>query len=85
MTLTPESVQKQSLQWQEELKVQRDRLNQAQAVAADANQKIAMIQGGLQFANSLAPVESEPESEAESEAEVEGAVTIGEEVEQPSS
>tara|TARA_R100000781_G_scaffold43661_1_gene29806 strand:- start:677 stop:910 length:234 start_codon:yes stop_codon:yes gene_type:complete len=77
MTLTPESVQKQSLQWQEELKVQRDRLNQAQAVAADANQKIAMIEGGLQFASSLAPVETE--------AEVEGAVTIEEEVEQPSS
>ena len=61
MTLSPESVQKQSLQWQEELKVQRDRLNQAQAVASDASQKIAMIEGGLQFANSLAPVESEAE------------------------
>ena len=77
MTLTPESVQKQSLQWQEELKVQRDRLNQAQAVASDASQKIAMIEGGLQFANSLAPVEPE--------AEVEGAVTIEEEVERPRS
>ena len=50
MTLSPESVQKQSLQWQEELKVQRDRLGQAQAVVADASQKIAMIEGGLQFA-----------------------------------
>ena len=78
MTLTPESVQKQSLQWQEELKVQRDRLNQAQAVAADASQKIAKFEGGLQAFNSLiAPVEPE--------AEVEGAVTIEEEVEQPSS
>ena len=53
MTLSPESVQKQSLQWQEELKVQRDRLGQAQSVVADASQKIAMIEGGLQFANSL--------------------------------
>ena len=75
MTLTPESVQKQSLQWQEELKVQRDRLNQAQAVAADASQKIAMIEGGLQFANSLAPVETEAEVETQ----------VEEEVEQPSS
>ena len=76
MTLTPESVQKQSLQWQEELKVQRDRLNQAQAVAADASQKIAMIEGGLQAFNSLiAPVE--PEAEV--------ATQVEEEVEQPSS
>ena len=52
MTLSPEAVQKQSLQWQEELKVQRDRLGQAQSVVADASQKIAMIEGGLQFANS---------------------------------
>jgi len=71
MTLTPESVQKQSLQWQEELKVQRDRLNQAQAVAADASQKIAMIEGGLQFANSLAPVEPEAEVATQVEEEVE--------------
>ena len=78
MTLSTESVQKQSLQWQEELKVQRDRLGQAQSVVADASQKIAMIEGGLQAFNSLiAPVEPE--------AEVEGAVTIEEEVEQPSS
>jgi len=76
MTLTPESVQKQSLQWQEELKVQRDRLNQAQAVASDASQKIAMIEGGLQAFNSLiAPVESEAEV----------ATQVEEEVEQPSS
>ena len=65
MTLSPEAVQKQSLQWQEELKVQRDRLNQAQAVAADAIQKIAMIEGGLQFANSLTQPEPAPEVEAE--------------------
>ena len=63
MTLSPESVQKQSLQWQEELKVQRDRLGQAQSVVADASQKIAMIEGGLQFANSLTPTESAPEAE----------------------
>jgi len=75
MTLSPEAVQKQSLQWQEELKVQRDRLGQAQSVVADAIQKIAMIEGGLQFANSLAPVESEAEVATE----------VEEEVEQPSS
>lgn len=75
MALTPESVQKQFLQWQEELKVQRDRLGQAQSVVADASQKIAMIEGGLQFANSLAPVEPE----------VEVATQVEEEVEQPSS
>jgi len=76
MTLTPESVQKQSLQWQEELKVQRDRLGQAQSVVADASQKIAMIEGGLQaFDSLLAPVESEAEV----------ATQVEEEVEQPSS
>ena len=67
MTLSPESVQKQFLQWQEELKVQRDRLGQAQAVVADASQKIAMIEGGLQFANSLAPAEPTPEPEEPAE------------------
>ena len=67
MTLSPESVQKQSLQWQEELKVQRDRLGQAQAVVADASQKIAMIEGGLQFAGALAPAEPAPETEAPAE------------------
>ena len=65
MTLSPEAVQKQSLQWQEELKVQRDRLGQAQSVVADASQKIAMIEGGLQFANSLTQPEPAPEVEAE--------------------
>jgi len=76
MTLSPEAVQKQSLQWQEELKVQRDRLGQAQSVVADASQKIAMLEGGLQAFNSLiAPVE--PEAEVSTQVE--------EEVEQPSS
>ena len=74
MTLSSESLEKQSLKWQDELKVQRDRLSQAQSVVADASQKIAMIEGGLQFANSLAtPVEPE----------VEGTVTIEGEEEQP--
>jgi len=63
MALSPESVQKQSLQWQEELKAQRDRLVQAQSVVADATQKIAMIEGGLQFANSLTQTEPAPEAE----------------------
>ncbi len=68
MTLSPEAVQKQSLQWQEELKVQRDRLGQAQSVVADASQKIAMLEGGLQAFNSLiAPVEPAPETEAPEE------------------
>jgi len=67
MTLSAESVQKQSLQWQEELKAQRDRLGQAQSVVADATQKIAMIEGGLQFANSLTQAEPVPEVEPTSE------------------
>jgi len=67
MALSPESLEKQVLQWKEELKNQRDRQTQAQAVAADATQKIAMIEGGIQFANSLATPD---------EPEVEGAVTI---------
>ena len=67
MTLSPESVQKQSLQWQEELKVQRDRLGQAQAVVADASQKIAMIEGGLQAFNSLIAEEPAPEAEEPAE------------------
>jgi hypothetical protein len=53
MTLSCETVQKLSLQWEEELKTQRDRLGQAQAVVSDASQKIAMLEGGLQFGKTL--------------------------------
>tara|TARA_R100000742_G_C4200766_1_gene29947 strand:- start:221 stop:439 length:219 start_codon:yes stop_codon:yes gene_type:complete len=72
MNLSPESVKKKSLEWQEELKRQRDRLGQAQSVVSDATQKIAMLEGGLQFAESLL-------SQDIVEPETEGAVTIGEE------
>tara|TARA_E500000305_G_C4019445_1_gene237768 strand:- start:1270 stop:1455 length:186 start_codon:yes stop_codon:yes gene_type:complete len=51
--MVDEAVQKLSLQWEEELKTQKDRLVQAQSVVADASQKIAMIEGGLQFGKSL--------------------------------
>ena len=70
MTLSSDSVQEKATLWQEELKVQRDRLGQAQSVVADASQKIAMIEGGLQFANSLAPVEPEAEVATQVEEEV---------------
>ena len=53
MTLSSETVQKLSLQWQEELKTQKDRLGQAQSVVVDASQKIAMIEGGIKFATYL--------------------------------
>ena len=67
MTLSSDSVQEKATLWQEELKVQRDRLGQAQSVVADATQKIAMIEGGLQFANSLTQAEPAPETESDSE------------------
>ena len=63
MTLSSETVQKLSLQWEEELKAQRDRLGQAQAVVADASQKIAMIEGGLQFGKSLITNDENTEEE----------------------
>ena len=61
MTLSSDSVKTQAVRWQEELKTQRDRLGQAQAVVVDATRQIAMIEGGLQAFNSLIAEDPAPE------------------------
>tara|TARA_R100000781_G_scaffold42824_1_gene29387 strand:+ start:811 stop:1047 length:237 start_codon:yes stop_codon:yes gene_type:complete len=48
-----ENIQKLSLEWQEELNKEKQRKIQAQAVLNEANTKINMIEGGLQFAEML--------------------------------
>ena len=67
MTLSFDSIKTQVVRWQEELKTQRDRLGQAQAVVADATRQIAMIEGGLQAFNSLIAEPPTPEPEAPAE------------------
>ena len=67
MTLSSDSIKTQAVRWQEELKTQRDRLGQAQAVVVDATRQIAMIEGGLQAFNSLITEEAAPETEAPAE------------------
>ena len=41
--------EKQILEWKEELKVHKERLEQAQAVVQQETRFIAMVEGGIQF------------------------------------
>lgn len=45
--------EKQVLQWKEELKNHKERLAQAQAVVTQEAKVISMIEGGIQFGESL--------------------------------
>ncbi len=44
---------KQITQWREELKTHREKLEQAQLVVAQETKLIAMIEGGIQFGETL--------------------------------
>ena len=48
-----EITEKQVLEWQEELKLHKERLAQAKAVVEQETKLIAMIEGGIQFGDSL--------------------------------
>ena len=41
-------IEKQILEWKEELKVHKERLEQAKTVVAQENKFIAMVEGGIQ-------------------------------------
>ena len=45
--------EKQILEWQEELKTHKERLNQAQVVLEQESKFISMIEGGIQFGEML--------------------------------
>ena len=45
--------EKQILQWKEELKNHKERLTQAESVVEQETKLIAMIEGGIQFGESL--------------------------------
>lgn len=45
--------EKQVLQWKEELKSHKERLEQAQAVVLQETKVISMIEGGIQFGENL--------------------------------
>tara|TARA_Y100000401_G_scaffold60139_1_gene47679 strand:- start:82 stop:330 length:249 start_codon:yes stop_codon:yes gene_type:complete len=45
--------EKQILEWQEELKTHKERLNQAQVVLEQETKFISMIEGGIQFGEML--------------------------------
>ena len=45
--------EKQILEWQEELKVHKERLDQAKAVVEQETKFISMIEGGIQFGEML--------------------------------
>ena len=48
-----EITEKQVLEWQEELKLHKERLAQAKAVVEQETKLISMIEGGIQFGDSL--------------------------------
>ena len=51
---TMESItEKQILEWKEELKVHKERLEQAQAVVQQETKIISMVEGGIQFGEIL--------------------------------
>jgi len=45
--------EKQILEWKEELKVHKERLEQAQAVVEQETKFVAMVEGGIQFGEML--------------------------------
>ena len=48
-----EQTEKQTLEWREELRNHKERLQQAQAVVEQETKFISMIEGGIQFAENL--------------------------------
>jgi|TARA_R100000149_G_C5867701_1_gene132183 hypothetical protein len=48
-----EITEKQILEWKEELKSHKERLSQAEAVVVQESKFISMIEGGIQFGESL--------------------------------
>ena len=48
-----EITEKQVLEWKEELKLHKERLAQAEAVVEQETKLISMIEGGIQFGDSL--------------------------------
>ena len=45
--------EKQILEWKEELKVHKERLEQAQAVVEQETRFVSMVEGGIQFGEML--------------------------------
>ena len=45
--------EKQILEWKEELKVHKERLEQAQAVVQQETKFVSMVEGGIQFGEML--------------------------------
>ena len=48
-----EQLAKQTLEWKQELKAHKERLEQAQAVVEQETKLISMIEGGIQFGELL--------------------------------
>tara|TARA_R100000329_G_scaffold150331_1_gene142980 strand:+ start:246 stop:476 length:231 start_codon:yes stop_codon:yes gene_type:complete len=48
-----EQVEKQTLEWREQLRNHKERLQQAEAVVEQETKLISMIEGGIQFAENL--------------------------------
>ena len=48
-----EITQKQVLEWKQELKAHKERLDQARAVVEQETKLISMIEGGIQFGENL--------------------------------
>ena len=62
-------IEKQILEWKEELKTHKERLEQAQAVVVNETKFIAMIEGGIQ-AQEMLIKKVEDEKEVENKQEI---------------
>ena len=57
------TIEKQILEWKEELKVHKERLDQAKVVVEQENRLIAMIEGGIQASQMLLKKTNEQEEQ----------------------
>lgn len=65
------TIEKQILEWKEELKVHKERLDQAKVVVEQENRFIAMIEGGIQASQMLLKKNNEQEEQVAKEEKAE--------------
>tara|TARA_B100001248_G_scaffold192084_1_gene147254 strand:+ start:4333 stop:4560 length:228 start_codon:yes stop_codon:yes gene_type:complete len=65
------TIEKQILEWKEELKVHKERLDQAKVVVEQENRFIAMIEGGIQASQMLLKKNNEQEKQVAKEKKAE--------------
>ena len=63
-------IEKQILEWKEELKVHKERLEQAESVVKQETKFISMVEGGIQFGEMLLKKNESVDPSSDKEAQV---------------